>query len=345
MKFVIIPRPDFPLFLEGLKEEGAVHGPQPKENLFVFGPIESADEIAWDYIPTFLPPKKYLLPQRENLLDFAPFDQNGGVPTEPPAPKVVLGLHTCDLAAFQCLDLCQKDKPEDPYYLANKGSLLLLGIECLHKCDRFSNCVSMGTYLVKGGHDLMFTDLGDRFIVQVGTHSGQAILEKTKGWQNASQGDLERLEAVRKKKIAEARAELDIDRDLIPEVFEWTPADSPVWKDVGRRCIACCNCTNVCPTCYCFDVRDEVSLDLKKGSRYRVWDSCQNEEFAQISHGINFRKERSMRQRHRYYRKFKYSVDKYSEFFCIGCGRCTRTCMAAISLIETVNQLAADYRR
>ncbi|MFH1025263.1 MAG: 4Fe-4S dicluster domain-containing protein, partial [Nitrospirota bacterium] len=76
--------------------------------------------------------------------------------------------------------------------------------------------------------------------------------------------------------------------------------------------------------------------------RYRVWDSCQLEPFARVAGGINFRKDRSARQRHRYYRKFRYPVDRFSRFFCTGCGRCTRTCMAQISLKETLNELIKE---
>jgi len=89
---------------------------------------------------------------------------------------------------------------------------------------------------------------------------------------------------------------------------------------------------------------DDVTLDIKSGERKRVWDSCQLEEFAEVAGGENFREERSSRQRHRYYRKFSYSVKKYKKIFCTGCGRCTRTCMAGISLVDTINVLAKENK-
>ena len=104
-----------------------------------------------------------------------------------------------------------------------------------------------------------------------------------------------------------------------------------VWDNLNERCLACGNCTNVCPTCYCFNIKDELDLTLARGIRYRVWDSCQLEPFARVAGGINFRKERSARQRHRYYRKFRYPVDRFARFFCTGCGRtnrCTADCQA-----------------
>ena len=109
--------------------------------------------------------------------------------------------------------------------------------------------------------------------------------------------------------------------------------------DAVAKCVSCGNCTAVCPTCYCFDIYDDVELDMSGGERKRTWDSCQLEEFAVVAGGENFRKERSSRQRHRYYRKFNYSVEKYNKYFCTGCGRCSRACMAGIELKETLNSL------
>ncbi|PIQ88498.1 MAG: hypothetical protein COV72_08020 [Candidatus Omnitrophica bacterium CG11_big_fil_rev_8_21_14_0_20_42_13] len=113
---------------------------------------------------------------------------------------------------------------------------------------------------------------------------------------------------------------------------------------MGKRCVGCGNCTAVCPTCYCFDVLDELDFNLNDGLRYRIWNSCQMDDFARVSGGEDFRPGRDARQRHRYYRKFKYPVDKFNRYFCTGCGRCSRTCMAEINLIETVNDLIGEYR-
>ena len=56
-----------------------------------------------------------------------------------------------------------------------------------------------------------------------------------------------------------------------------------MWEDVGKRCVACGNCTAVCPTCYCFDVLDDMDLSLNEGLRYRIWNSCQMDDFAQVA--------------------------------------------------------------
>jgi ferredoxin len=48
--------------------------------------------------------------------------------------------------------------------------------------------------------------------------------------------------------------------------------NAPFWDDVQFACINCGVCTFVCPTCWCFDVQDEVRKD--RGVRIRNWDAC-----------------------------------------------------------------------
>jgi ferredoxin len=112
-----------------------------------------------------------------------------------------------------------------------------------------------------------------------------------------------------------------------------------LWEELGERCFACGSCTNVCPTCYCFNVVDEVNMALTEGERRRHWDSCQLDEFARVAGGENFREARTERQRHRFMRKGKYIYEKFDELGCVGCGRCIRTCVAEISIVEGFNTI------
>ncbi len=46
---------------------------------------------------------------------------------------------------------------------------------------------------------------------------------------------------------------------------------SRLWEELGKRCLACGSCTNVCPTCYCFNVTDSMELSGKLATRTRAW--------------------------------------------------------------------------
>ena len=119
--------------------------------------------------------------------------------------------------------------------------------------------------------------------------------------------------------------------------------NSKVWTDVAKKCLGCGTCNLLCPTCYCFDVRDEVELQVTQGTRDRFWDGCMLNEFAEVAGGENFRDKLSNRTRHRLYRKFKYITDKSGELHCVGCGRCTKYCPAKISIVEIINNLIEEY--
>jgi Fe-S oxidoreductase len=95
----------------------------------------------------------------------------------------------------------------------------------------------------------------------------------------------------------------------------------------------------VCPTCTCFDVQDEVELNLRDGVRCRLWDSCQLGMFATVAGGHNFRAQRAGRVRHRFLRKGKYQREAYGLPGCVGCGRCAAACLVHITPVDTFNTL------
>ena len=296
-------------------------------------------EVCLEYIPTILPPKKYYFPQKEKLFKFTVSPFKTGKAIAEFEEFILFGVHTCDIAGIQCMDVAFREAPEDPNYLNRKDKMTIIGIECLKYCDKFANCTSMGNHLPRGGYDLMMVDIGDTFVIHINSEKGENLVRKCAYIQEAGDKEMTSLERTREAKKKVFRDEFVVP---LPKVYDAFSASfgSEVWQDVGKRCVGCGNCTAVCPTCYCFDVADEMDLSLNAGERLRIWNSCQMDDFAKVAGGEDFRKGKESRQRHRYYRKFKYPVDKFNRYFCTGCGRCTRTCMAQISLIDTVNSVA-----
>ena len=343
-RYVVLKKRDFNDFIVAIAREQKVFAPIAKGyNQYAFEEVTSGNQIAIDYIPTILPPKKYFMPQYETIATYNTSNGQNMEPVMEYEDMVLFGVHTCDLAGIQCLNIVFSQQPKDTNYLMRKNKILIIGYECNSYCDEYASCRLVYNHLPNGGYDLFFTNLENgSFIIHINTLIGEELVKKVKIFKEADDSDLQTLEDLRerKRKIF-AKNEVPIEHEKIPELFDKV-YDSKIWNELDKRCVACGNCTNVCPTCYCFDVIDESNLDLKTGRRYRRWDSCQNEEFAKVAGGESFRPERGARQRHRYYRKFRYSIEKFSRFFCTGCGRCSRACMAGIDLKETLTKLVEE---
>lgn len=324
-------------FVANMIRDYRVVGPLAKGSKFAFDQIEDPTALRLDYDTSILPPKKYLQPPQERLMTF---NQSVEMVIEA-EPTVILGVHSCDLHAIDLLDKAFTQGYPDSYYLKRRHNTLLVGIECLQPCDEYSFCKSMKTYKVNHGYDLHLTDLGDAYIVAVGSQEGRALLEKYAQTRSITEAESQQLNKVltAKEQLFPDKLKFDVDN---LSAFMSKSYHSPIWEQLGEDCLGCGQCTLVCPTCFCFNVCDKVELNLQEGERYRCWDSCQLNEFARVGGGENFRESQAARLRHRFMRKGSYLNEKFKELGCVGCGRCARACPENISTIDVFNNLRQD---
>ena len=142
---------------------------------FKFAPVSRLAEMTLDYIPTLLSPKKYFLPPRETLLQYNVSRRQEMQSTIEIEETVLFGLHTCDLAGIQCLNMVFADRPRDLHYMLRKQHFTLIGLECSDYCDSSANCAMLFNHLPKGGYDLFLTDLSDHYFVHINTHKGDQL--------------------------------------------------------------------------------------------------------------------------------------------------------------------------
>jgi ferredoxin len=344
MRLRVLPKEQVPDLVRALMADYRVWGPKAKGPQFAFEPLYDPAEMRLDYNISILSPKVALQPPQERI---AVFHLDGGFSVEPVLevePTVIFGMHTCDLHALELLDRAFSADFPDAHYLERRKQTLIISIECLQPCDEHSFCKSMGTWTADEGYDLHLTDIGDAYTVHVGTEAGEALLAKYAQARPAADADVRRLNEVMSAKWPRFQHRLNFDAAELPSLLA-TAYDHPIWAELGDRCLSCGSCTNVCPTCYCFNVIDSPDLSLKEAVRLRRWDSCQLDEFARVASGENFREARAARQRHRMFRKGKWLYERFGKLGCVGCGRCIRACLTHINIVDTFNAIHASQHR
>lgn len=330
-------------FIDRLIEEPDldVIGVKEKGSRFVFGPLGRASELRLDYDVTILPPKKELLPPNEDLMLFdisKPFDV---LAAHDERKKVLVGVHPYDLIAINMMDEIYLGAHVDDNYEARRRNTIIIASDILNVPPK-AFCGSLGTHTVEKGYDLLVTQLDDRYVVEEGTPAGVELLKRFAETRESSRYDIERVERLRVELPSRYQRGLHVDKYKWSEVLEEN-YEHPLWDENARKCLTCGTCTLVCPTCVCYDVHDEVELDLERGKRKRTWDGCLLKEFTLVGSGEIFRETPKNRYRHRYYRKGMYLPMRYGFVACVGCGRCATQCLADIAdPLEVMNVLASS---
>jgi ferredoxin len=323
-----ISKNDFLAFIDKkIKEKDSkTIGVIRKGSKFAFDEIEEASELCLDYDVTILPPKKYFQPPKEVLLKFKPGKADSYTAVNECEPITLIGVHYYDLAGIHLMDKAFTEDEKDLNYIKKRDNSLLVGMYPTKAFkERFSASVVKEELPYKVA-DLMLIDMGNDYVIEVVTDKGKEYI--------AGSGAVENTYSEENIKSAKTAVE---DGQKFPIAVDECSAfltkneEHEVWKERGSKCFSCGSCVLVCPTCYCFDVNDEVELSLEDGQRIRRWDGCLLEEFAVCADGHNFRELKGARFRHRIFRKGKYLPEKFDNFGCIGCGRCADTCTADIA--------------
>jgi sulfhydrogenase subunit beta (sulfur reductase) len=287
--------------------------------------------------------KNYLFPPKSTLFTVTRHgDAWQFVPGEVPEVRyAMLGVRACELAAIGIQDrvFLGSGHPDRIYDTARRD-LFTVGVNCT-VAGGTCFCVSMETGpRCESGYDLVLTEIvypaRHEFVLEAGSVAGEAVLEQLPG-RPATRQDMADVDEVVERTASAMGRSMDTGgiKSLLLDNLE-----HPRWDEVADRCLACANCTLVCPTCFCSSVEDSVTLDGQEATRTRRWDSCFTLDFSGL-HGIPVRQ--STRSRYRQWMTHKLATwyDQFGSSGCVGCGRCITWCPVGIDLTEEVAALRA----
>jgi ferredoxin len=368
---MVLLLPGLQLLIDLLRERGwTVVGPTVRDGVVVHAEIDSVDQLpqgvgdvqdsgsyrlaqrgdeaVFRYAVGPQGWKSLLFPSRELLWSGQRTDEEMKVrPADVDAPRLaLLGVRSCDLHALAIHDtvLANRAAP-DVAYAARRQDNFIIALTCSDPGGTCF-CVSMGTGPVPDkGFDLSLTELidqdGHRFLVQPGSECGEEILDEltTRAVEdevlNAARAD--RVAALEVGTAAAQRMGRSLDTDGLRDLL-YANTEHPQWEDVASRCLACTNCTLVCPTCFCTSIEDASDLSGSETQRWRVWDSCFTNDFSYL-HGGSVRSSVSSRYRQWATHKLASWVDQFGTSGCVGCGRCITWCPAAIDITAEVGAI------
>ncbi len=376
-RWVSLQKPDLQSLIQSLLDLGyRVVGPQVRDAAIVYDDLDDVRKLPigildvqdggtyrlredpsagyFDFVVGPHSLKNFLFPPRETLLELT--RSGGSWQSQPPAvaapPLAAIGVRACDLHALDIQDRVFLRGPYvDPAYRARREQLFLVAVNC-RRAAATCFCHSMGTGPeVRTSVDLALTETDDRFFVQIGSARGAQAM------QNVPSSPATADEVDRAKRIP-----LELERQM--HARSANPArpdephlrqldttdirnlllgnlDHPRWSEVAQRCLACGNCTMVCPTCFCSSVEEVADLTGDHVRRERSWASCFSSEHSAMNSGI-VRKSTASQYRQWLTHKLASWIDQFGTSGCVGCGRCITWCPVGIDLTEEVAAIRGE---
>jgi ferredoxin len=263
----------------------------------------------------------------------------------------VIGVRPCDLAALDVLGRALDGGPvQDPTYHRRRRGAFLVTVECTRPASTCF-CAAMGTGPgAAQGFDIALTEIdggvaadgsppdghAPQYLARAGSQLGRDVLLELPQRPATEEDRVQRVALLAR---AGSRMGRSVDNSGLPELLARNLANRR-WDEVAERCLACGNCTSVCPTCFCSNFEDTTDLNGTV-ERRRTWASCSDLAYSYV-HGGPVRSSIKSRYRQWATHKFSWWWDQFGVSGCVGCGRCITWCPAGIDITEEIAALRAS---
>jgi ferredoxin len=339
-------------------QEYRVIGPRVEQGTILYHTVESVEQLPWGY-SDIQQPGSYRLrqgeaaaafrwangPQALKPFYFAPQETLWQVEQSeaglsfsdylPPTERLaIIGARACDLAALAIQDQhFLQGVEKDRHYARRREHSFIVAVNCSHPAGACFCAATGDGPNAESGYDLLLDEIDGGFIAAAASDAGNALL-KALPLETVTPAQSEQVEQQRSRATQQQRSlpQLNLHGKLMAAL------ESPHWEAIAERCLACGNCTAVCPTCFCHSEHEVPSLDGAKSEHLRQWDSCFSQNHSYI-HGIVIRADRAPRYRQWLTHKFDNWHEQFGRSGCVGCGRCISWCPVGIDVTEELAEL------
>ena len=247
MEQLTLAKEKVPEMINKLAKEINVIAPVEENGYTSFLQIQKAEDMNLEFLLPRVPAKKLVFEQTETLFKFKPGKKGQIISREfPKEETAVFGIRPCDARSFFILDPVFRGDYKDPMYDTKRENNILIGLSC-NKPDINCFCTTFDDSPASADNvDILFTDLGDKYFVEVVTEKGKTVIEKVKGlFTSASKTDEEGKKKVEKEAIDSMARQMKLDKVVLnlDKMF-----DHELWHNTAFKCIGCGICVKACPS-------------------------------------------------------------------------------------------------
>jgi ferredoxin len=317
-----------------MKKGNIVWAPQKRNGVVNYERVDNENSFYLIEDVPFYSFKEYLIPTEETLFGY---ENNKLTEVREAKGQVIFGINPIDLRALALLNHVFE---KDLWYQERMKKTLIVGQSLIPK-DAEQNI-----FHYKYEEDILehlqfdiFIEVqkgifNTKYFLYTGSEDGQRILDEFSA-QGGGGIDYEHIQFAGPIKEEGLDPIMIKYRDALKNKYK-----KEIWEeDLGKRCIECGKCATVCPTCFCFDIKDQPELKDDGGVRKRTQSSCFFSDFSEISGKYKFLNNTAERIFFWYYHKFVKIPDEFSIPGCVGCGRCAKVCPVGIDIFKILANL------